>query len=79
MEINSIANGVVIDHVRAGFGPKVLEYLGITAGRGGIGSVALIMNVNSKKHKKKDIIKLENVENVDIDVLGLIDHRATVI
>jgi aspartate carbamoyltransferase regulatory subunit len=76
MEINSIANGIVIDHLRAGSGLKVLEYLNIDTERG---SVALIMNVPSKKHGKKDIIKLENLESVDINVLGLIDHNATVI
>ena len=76
MEVNSITNGVVIDHIRAGFGLKLLEHLNIDTGRG---SVALIMNVASNKHGKKDLIKLENVENVDVDVLGLIDHNATVI
>ena len=76
MEINSITNGVVIDHIRAGFGMKVLEYLHIDTERG---SVALIMNVVSNKHGRKDIIKLENVEDIDVDVLGLIDHNATVI
>jgi len=76
MEINSISNGIVIDHIRAGFGLKLLEHLNIDAGRG---SVALIMNVTSSKHGRKDLIKLENVESVDVDVLGLIDHNATVI
>jgi len=76
MEINSIKNGIVIDHLRAGSGLKVLEYLDIDTE---LGSVALIMNVPSIKHGKKDIIKLENLESVDIDVLGLIDHNATVI
>jgi len=76
MEINSIANGIVIDHIRAGFGLKVLEYLNIDAG---LGSIAFIMNAASKKHGRKDLIKLENVESVDVDVLGLIDHNATVI
>jgi len=76
MEVNSIANGIVIDHIRTGFGLKVLEYLNIDTGRG---SVALIMNVVSNKHGRKDLIKLENVESVDVDVLGLIDHNATII
>ena len=76
MEINSIANGIVIDHIRAGFGLRVLEYLNIDTGRG---SIALIMNVASRKHGRKDLIKLENVESVDVDVLGLVDHNATVI
>lgn len=76
MEINSITNGIVIDHLRAGSGTKVMNSMNIGINRG---SVALLMNVPSKKHGKKDIIKLENVENVDIDVLGLLDHNATVI
>ena len=76
MEINSITNGIVIDHIRAGFGLKVLEHLNIDMEHG---SVALIMNVRSSKFGRKDLIKLENVENVDVDVLGLINCHATVI
>jgi len=76
MEIKSITNGIVIDHLRAGSGLKVLQYMNINTE---CGSVALIMNVPSKKHGKKDLIKMENLESVDIDVLGLIDHNATVI
>ena len=76
MEINEITNGVVIDHIRAGSGLKLLELLNIDTGKG---SVALLMNVVSAKHGRKDLVKLENVESVDVDVLGLIDHHATVI
>ena len=76
MEINSISNGIVIDHLSAGSGLKVLDYLNIDTG---LGSVALIMNVKSKKYGKKDLIKLENVQNVDINILGLINPDATII
>ena len=76
MEVKSIANGVVIDHVRAGSGLKLLEYLNVDMSRD---TVALLMNVTSRKHGRKDIIKLENVESVDLDVLGLVDNSATVI
>ena len=75
MTIEGIANGVVIDHIRAGFGMKVLEYLGLS-GRGD--TVALITNAVSKKHGRKDIIKLENITDLDLAALGLIDHNATV-
>jgi len=75
MTIEGIANGVVIDHIRAGFGMKALEYLGLR-GRGD--TVALIMNAVSKKHGRKDIIKLENFTDLDLTVLGLFDHNATV-
>ena len=75
MEVNSITNGVVIDHIRAGFGQEVLKYLHIDTSKN---TVALLMNVSSTKHGRKDIIKLENVENIDVDVLGLIDSNITV-
>ena len=76
MEINSISNGIVIDHIHAGSGLKVLQHLNIDTG---LGSIALIMNVASNKYNRKDMIKLENTESVDVEVLGLIDHQATVI
>lgn len=75
MEVNEIENGIVIDHIRAGTGLKVLSYLGIDA-RGD--TVALIMNAQSSKFGRKDIIKIENLTNIDLDALGLIDSGATV-
>jgi aspartate carbamoyltransferase regulatory subunit len=76
MNIGSIENGIVIDHLRTGISMQVLKFLNIDTDSG---SVAVIMNATSQKHGKKDIIKLENIENVDLKVLGLIDHNATVI
>jgi aspartate carbamoyltransferase regulatory subunit len=76
MNIDGIKNGIVIDHLRAGLSMKVLEYLNIDTA---FNSVAIITNAVSKKHGRKDIIKLDSVENVDIKVLGLLDHNATVI
>ncbi|MDR1067845.1 MAG: aspartate carbamoyltransferase regulatory subunit [Clostridiales Family XIII bacterium] len=75
MEINSIEKGLVIDHIKAGFGLRVLDYLNIDK-TGGM--VALIMNASSKKHDRKDIIKIEGVTDIDITALGLLDHGATV-
>jgi len=75
MTIQGLTNGIVIDHIRAGFGIKVLEYLG-AIGKGD--TVAFIMNATSKKHGRKDIIKLENIKDLDLAILGLIDHNATV-
>ncbi|MDR3305994.1 MAG: aspartate carbamoyltransferase regulatory subunit [Clostridiales Family XIII bacterium] len=75
MEVNSIENGIVIDHIRAGFGMKVLQYLDVDTGRD---TVALIMNAQSSKHGRKDIIKIENLIDVDMTALGLLDCGATV-
>ncbi|MDR2089738.1 MAG: aspartate carbamoyltransferase regulatory subunit [Clostridiales Family XIII bacterium] len=73
--INSIAKGIVIDHIRAGNGMRVLAHLNIDTSRN---TVAFIMNAASKKHGRKDLIKIENITDVDLTVLGLIDHNATV-
>jgi aspartate carbamoyltransferase regulatory subunit len=75
MEVNSIDKGIVIDHIRAGQGMKVLSYLGVDTSKD---TVALIMNATSAKHGRKDINKIENLTDVDISVLGLLDHIATV-
>jgi len=75
IQIDGIENGIVIDHIRAGNGIKVLEYLHIDTAND---TVALIMNASSKKHGRKDMIKLVNVADMDYKVLGLIDHNATV-
>jgi aspartate carbamoyltransferase regulatory subunit len=75
MEVNSINRGIVIDHIRAGCGMKILEHLGVDMSKD---TVALIMNATSRKHGRKDIIKIENLTDVDIAALGLLDHSATV-
>jgi aspartate carbamoyltransferase regulatory subunit len=54
---------------------KVLEYLNVDTGND---TVAIIMNATSKKYGKKDIIKIENITDVDTAALGLLDHTATV-
>ena len=56
MNIDSIQNGVVIDHITAGGGMKLYELLGLDTIDC---SVALIRNVASKKMGRKDIIKID--------------------
>jgi len=75
LTINSIKDGIVIDHIRAGCGIKIFNYMGLDKVDF---SVALIMNVDSKKLGKKDIIKIENVLDIDYTVLGLIDPNITI-
>jgi aspartate carbamoyltransferase regulatory subunit len=74
MEVNSIENGIVIDHIRAGFGIQLLSHLGVDTSTD---TVALIMNAQGKR-KRKDIIKIENLLDVDLTALGLLDCGATV-
>ena len=75
LNIESIKSGLVIDHIRAGSGAKIFSWLGLDKAEY---SVALIMNVPSKAMGKKDIIKLDNIINIDYSVLGFIDPNITV-
>lgn len=75
LTINSIKDGIVIDHIKAGCGIKIFNYLGLDKADF---RVALIMNVESKKLGKKDIIKIENVIDLDYTVLGLLDPNITI-
>ncbi len=75
MNIDSILNGVVIDHITAGRGMRLYELLGLESLEC---SVALIKNVSSKKQGKKDIIKIDADIPVDFDVIGFVDPGATV-
>ena len=75
MNIDSIRNGVVIDHITAGSGMKLYELLGLDELDV---SVALIKNVVSNKMGKKDIIKIDADINVNLDVIGYVDPDVTV-
>lgn len=73
--INSIQKGIVIDHITAGLGTRILNYLDIDTSRH---TVAFIMNATSKKNGRKDVIKIEDVVDIDLAALGLIDPGVTV-
>ena len=75
MNIDSIQNGVVIDHITAGGGMKLYHLLGLDTIDC---SVALIRNVPSKKMGRKDIIKIDADIPVNLDVIGYVDPEATV-
>ena len=75
MNIDSISNGLVIDHISAGQSMRLYELLGLDALDC---SVAIIKNVSSRKMGKKDIIKIDADIPVDINVIGFVDPGATV-
>lgn len=75
MIIGTIVNGLVIDHIPAGRGMELYHYLGL----GDLNSeVALIKNAVSRKYDKKDIIKINEVIDLNYDILGYIDPHITV-
>ena len=75
MNIDSVENGIVIDHIKAGKSMDIYKFLHLDELDC---SVAIIKNARSKKSGKKDIIKIENVTDVNMDVLGFVDPDATV-
>ena len=75
MIIGQIENGIVLDHITAGHGMEIYEVLGL----GKLDCmVALIKNADSVKMGKKDIIKIDEVLDLDLDIIGYIDPGVTV-
>ena len=75
MIIDSIKNGIVIDHITAG---KGMELYNIPKLGERDCAVALLQNVVSSKFGRKDIIKIEGVMEVDWDLVGYVDPNITV-
>ena len=75
MNIDSIVNGVVIDHISAGRAMRLYELLGL--GEADC-SVAIIKNAASRKLGRKDIIKIDADLPINLDVIGYVDPQATV-
>lgn len=75
LEVKGIQNGIVIDHIKAGNGIKLFNKL---LAEYKSEPCVLLMNVESKQLGKKDIIKLENVKEIDLNLLGLIDKNISV-
>ncbi|MDD6478668.1 MAG: aspartate carbamoyltransferase regulatory subunit [Oscillospiraceae bacterium] len=75
MNIDSINNGIVIDHITAGKAMKIYESLSLSKLNC---PVAMIMNVKSERMGKKDIIKVDAPIDINLDVLGYIDSGITV-
>ena len=75
MNIDSIVNGYVIDHIQAGKAMEIYDLLKLNELDC---QVAIITNAKSKKTGKKDIIKIDKEIPIDIDALGFIDPNITV-
>jgi len=75
LKIDSIENGIVIDHIKAGNSVNIYNYLNLAELDC---VVAIIKNVKSKKHGSKDLIKIEDTLDIDLEVLGYLDSDATV-
>ncbi len=75
MRVDSIQNGMVIDHITAGAGMKLYRLLGLD---GLDVPIAIMQHVVSEKMGKKDIIKIDADIPVDLNIIGYVDPGATV-
>ncbi|MBQ5786690.1 MAG: aspartate carbamoyltransferase regulatory subunit, partial [Oscillospiraceae bacterium] len=75
MIIDAIRNGIVIDHIPAGRAMEIYRILGLDDLSC---SVAIIKNAASNKMGKKDIIKIDELIDINFDVLGYIDPGITI-
>jgi aspartate carbamoyltransferase regulatory subunit len=75
LNIAKIKNGIVIDHIKAGQGIRIFNWLGL--GKAPY-TVAFVVNASSRHMGKKDIIKIDNTISINYELLGLIDPNITV-
>ena len=74
LNIGRLAEGVVIDHIKAGGATQIYNYLQMDKWDT---QIAIIKNATSKKMGRKDILKFEGPANVDLDMLGVLDPNIT--
>ena len=76
LSVGQLNEGFVLDHIQAGKSMEIYRYLKLDELDC---CVAIIKNAKSNKMGKKDILKVEcNIDNLDLDILGFIDHNITV-
>lgn len=76
LNISGLKEGIVLDHIEAGKSLEIYYNLGLDKLEC---QVAIIKNARSNKMGRKDIIKIDgHMDNLDLQVLGYIDHNITV-
>ncbi len=76
LNISGVQEGFVLDHIQAGMSMQIYHDLKLESLDC---CVAIIKNARSNKMGKKDIIKVEcPIDQLDLDILGFIDHNITV-
>ncbi len=75
MNIDGVKNGIVLDHIKAGKSMEIYELLGLDKLDN---CVAVIQNASSEKYGKKDIIKIDEIIDLDYNKLGYVDSNITV-
>lgn len=74
MVIDKIEKGIVIDHITKGKAMDIYNFLNLENANF---TVAIIKNAKSK-NGKKDLLKIENTIDIDMNILGYLDPNVTV-
>ena len=76
LNISGLQEGIVLDHIEAGKSLDIYYHLGLDKLEC---QVAIIKNARSNKMGRKDILKVEcDIDMLNLDILGFIDHTITV-
>ena len=76
LNIGVLQEGFVLDHIEAGKSMEIYNYLNLNKFDC---CVAIIKNARSNKMERKDILKVEcDIDTLNLDILGFIDHNITV-
>ena len=75
MNIDTIKNGYVIDHITAGQAMNIYHFLSLDTMDC---PIAIIKNASSKRMGKKDIIKIDIETDIDLDIFGFVDPHLTI-
>ena len=76
LNVGKIEEGFVLDHIKAGKSLSIYHHLQLDKLDC---TVAIIKNARSNKMERKDILKVEcDIDTLNLDILGFIDHNITV-
>lgn len=75
MNVDGVRNGIVLDHIAAGKSMEIYRLLNLDQLSC---SVAVLQNVQSRKYGIKDMIKIDEMIDINLDIIGYIDPNITI-
>ena len=75
LNIGGLNEGIVMDHIQAGGAMEIYNYLNLEKLDC---SVAIIKNAKSNRMGKKDIIKIDQIIDIDFNMLAVLEPNMTI-
>ena len=72
MNVDGVRNGIVLDHIAAGKSMEIYRLLNLDQLSC---SVAVLQNVQSKKYGIKDMIKIDEMIDINLDIIGYMPKK----